>query len=245
MHSPLCHVLIVTQVSLTDVIQIHPSEFGKPSARAIEDFINAKYADKVVHKVGLCLGFHSIISTSEGLIGHGTGIVNVNVDFRIIVFRPFRGEIIAATISHSSPSKGIYLSHDFFEDVVVPSETLFESTEWGHDDQGVAAFIWRPKNEESGEANEYYFDRAEDCMYRVEEEQWRDLTPSMVMPTQQFVASEQEDSGVRKIPYLLRGSMMLTGLGPTLWWSGEDDAEEAVNGVVDGIEEDEKPMAGS
>jgi DNA-directed RNA polymerase III subunit RPC8 len=223
------------KVSLTDVIQIHPSDFSKPSARAIEDFINAKYADKVIHKVGLCLGFHSIIQTSEGLIGHGTGIVNVNVDFRLVVFRPFRGEIVSGTISHSSPTKGIYLSHDFFEDIVIPPETLFEDTEWGRDEQGVEAFIWRPKNEESGETNDYYFDRAEDCMYRVEEEQWRDLTPNMVMPTQQFVASEHEDNGVRKIPYLLRGSMMLTGLGPTLWWAGEDEEEEVVNGVGDEV----------
>ena len=235
-------MLTSTKVSLADVVQIHPADFGKPSARAIEDFINAKYSDKVIHKVGLCLGFHSIISTSEGLIGHGTGIVNVNVDFRIIVFRPFRGEIVAATISHSNPIKGIYLSHDFFEDVVVPPETLFENTEWGHDDQGVAAFIWRPKNDESGETNDYYFDRAEECLYRVEEEQWRDLTPNMVAPTQPFVASEQEDTGVRKIPYLLRGSMMLTGLGPTLWWSGDDDVEEGANGVMEGIEQDEKPV---
>lgn len=168
--------------------------------------------------------------------------MNVNVDFRVVVFRPFRGEIVSATISHSNPIKGIYLSHDFFEDVVVPPETLFESTEWGHDDQGIAAFIWRPKNEESGETNDYYFDRHEQCLYRVEEEQWRDLTPNMVMPSKPFAASEQEEKGARKIPYLLRGSMMLTGLGPTLWWTGDDDAEGGANGVMEGIESDEKPV---
>ena len=231
----------MTQVSLSDVVQICPAEFRKTNTRAIEDFINAKYADKVVHKVGLCLALHSIISHSEGFIGHGTGIVNVNVDFRLVVFRPFKGEILSATIVHSNPMRGIYLSHDFFEDVLIPPETLFESTEWGHDEQGVEAFIWRPKNDETAETNDYYFDRAEDCMYRVEEEQWRDLSPNMVMPTQQFVANEQEERGVRKIPYLLRGSMMLTGLGPTLWWAGDDEPGNNANGVAESMEVDEKP----
>ena len=218
------------------MVQIHPSDFGKPSARAIEDFINAKYADKVIHKVGLCVGFHSIISTSDGLIGHGSGIVNVNVDFKMIVFRPFKGEIVHATITHSNPSGGVYLSQDFFEDIVVPPETLFEDTSWGKDDQGVEVFIWRPKDEESGEVNEFFFDRAENCMYRVEEDQWRDLSPQMQRPTQDFVAEDHEETGVRKTPYLIRGSMMLTGLGPTLWWTGEGGAVgEEINGVEYGM----------
>jgi len=114
---------------MADVVQIVPSEFSKPSLRAIEDWINTKYADKVIHKVGLCVGFHSLISASEGLIGHGNGIVNVNVDFRMIVFRPFQGEILRGTISHSN-TEGIYLSMDFFEDVVVPPHLMFENTTW-------------------------------------------------------------------------------------------------------------------
>lgn len=225
------------------MVQIHPTDFSKSSARAIEDFINAKYADNVIHKVGLCVGFHSIIKTSEGLIGHGTGIVNVNVDFRMIIYRPFKGEIVHATITHSSPRGGVYLSQDFFEDIVVPPETLFENTSWGKDDQGVEAFIWRPKDEDSGEVNEYFFDRAENCLYRVEEEQWRDLSPQMQKPSQAFVADDHVDeSGLRKTPYLIRGSMMLTGLGPTLWWMGEGQAaEEGVDEVMEEANGDAKP----
>ncbi|KAK3690791.1 DNA-directed RNA polymerase III complex subunit Rpc25 [Vermiconidia calcicola] len=215
-------------VSLADVVQIHPSEFNKPSARAIEDYINTKYADKVIHKVGLCLGFHSIISSSEGLIGHGTGIVNVNVDFRLMVYRPFKGEIVLGTITHSNPRAGIYLSQDFFEDIVVPPETLFEGTSWGKDDQGVEAFIWRSKNEATGDENEFFFDRAENCLYRVEDEQWRDLSPQMQKNGQDFLMEDAIDDGeLRKTPYLIRGSMMFSGLGLTMWWTGEGlDGEE-------------------
>ena len=68
----------------------------------------------MIYKVGLVVCFHSMISASEGLIGHGTGSVHVNVDFRAIVFRPFKGEIIAATITGAGLTEGIDLSLGFF-----------------------------------------------------------------------------------------------------------------------------------
>ena len=65
---------------------------------------------------------YDLLKASEGLIGHGTGIVNVNgplpgstprccrskadpnypVEFRLVVFRPFKGEVILGKISSSS-----------------------------------------------------------------------------------------------------------------------------------------------
>ena len=206
------------------MVQIHPSDFSKTSERAIEDYINTKYADKVIHKVGLCVGFHSIISVSDGLIGHGTGTVNVNVDFRLVVYRPFKGEILQGTITHSGPDVGIYLSQDFFEDIVIPPEVLFENTVWTKDDKGKGddAFVWYYENEESGVTIENWFDRADKCLYRVEEEQWHDLSPEMQKTNQSFLVREQYDDGrVRKTPYVIRGSMGSNGLGPTVFWEGE------------------------
>lgn len=203
------------------MVQIHPSTFDKRSARAIEDLINEKYADKVIHKVGLCVCFHSIIATSEGLIGHGNGMVHVNVDFRLIIYRPFRGEILHATITHSSLKDGVYLSQDFFEDILVPPETLPENTVWKRDENGVEVFVWQAENDA-----EYYFDRAEPCLFRVEDEQWQDMSPETHNPGGKFIAEEGVDAGqVRKTPYLIRGSMMHSGLGPMLWWE-EQAAEE-------------------
>ncbi|KAK5174089.1 DNA-directed RNA polymerase III complex subunit Rpc25 [Saxophila tyrrhenica] len=203
-------------VALADLVEIPPQDLEKPPARAIEDLINAKFADKVIFEVGLCVGFHSIIKCSEGKIASGSGHVAVNVDFRLIVYRPFKGEIVHGTITHSNPRAGVYLSQDFFEDIVVPPETLFDGTAWGVDDQGVEAFIWNTND------NEYFFDRAESCLFRVEEEQWVDMSPQTKSPGGQFIAEDAQTEGEKKkTPYLVRGSMMLSGLGPTLWWSGE------------------------
>ncbi len=214
-------------MSLSDTVQIHPADFNKSSARAVEDFINTKYADKVIQKVGLCVCFHSIISLSEGLIGHGSGIVNANVEFRMIVFRPFKGEIVNATITNSDPQLGIALSHDFFEDVIIPPETLLENTIWDQDDTGTELFIWNQGSDEAGEPIKYYFDRTEKCYYRVEEEQWNDLSP-------QKQRHGQEEERDENPPYVIRGSMMQSGLGPTFWWVGEE-----LNGVQEGAVGDE------
>ncbi len=68
---------------------------------------------------------YDLLKVSDGLIGHGDGFVNVNgngnlesmgkcpsstergvVEFRLIVFRPFKGEIITGRIS-SCTEQGI------------------------------------------------------------------------------------------------------------------------------------------
>lgn len=66
------------QSTIQDLIQIKPQDFGKPSIEAIKDAINEKYSNKIVPGVGLCITLWDLLSTTEGLIGHGTGLVNVN-----------------------------------------------------------------------------------------------------------------------------------------------------------------------
>ncbi|KAI9819545.1 MAG: DNA-directed RNA polymerase III subunit rpc25 [Pycnora praestabilis] len=119
-------MFILTTIS--DLVQISPDDFGKSSAEAIEDNINAKYANKVIQKIGLCICLYDLLKASEGLIGHGTGIVNVNVEFRLVVFRPFKGEIILGKISSAS-EYGIKIRLDFFDDIFIPPHLLFEGSE--------------------------------------------------------------------------------------------------------------------
>lgn len=118
---------------------------------------------QVVQKIGLCICLWDILWTSEGLIGQGDGFVNVNgmhgttisvvsiltddtVEFRMVVFRPFKGEVIVARIADQS-AEGInrqffrsmlclpyskYLlavATDFFDDIFVPWTELPEGSE--------------------------------------------------------------------------------------------------------------------
>ena len=69
---------------------------------------------------------YDLLEHSEGLIGHGDGFVNVNglstsdtsyderlmanvfvVTFRMVVFRPFKGEVLLGRISSKSSQHGI------------------------------------------------------------------------------------------------------------------------------------------
>ncbi|EQK99429.1 RNA polymerase III, subunit Rpc25 [Ophiocordyceps sinensis CO18] len=46
-------MFILTKIS--DLVQIAPEDFAKHSIVAIEDNINAKYSNKVIQKIGLCI----------------------------------------------------------------------------------------------------------------------------------------------------------------------------------------------
>ena len=73
----------MTQTKISDLVQISPADLSKSSAEAIEDYINEKYANKVIQKIGLCICLYDLLWASEGLMGHGTGIVNVNGKFNL------------------------------------------------------------------------------------------------------------------------------------------------------------------
>jgi len=52
------------------------------------------------------------------------------VDFRLIVFRPFKGEVLTGRIS-SSTSNGIKVRTDFFDEISIPCQSLFEGSTLG------------------------------------------------------------------------------------------------------------------
>jgi DNA-directed RNA polymerase III subunit RPC8 len=49
-------------------------------------------------------------------------------EFRMVVFRPFKGEVMIGRIRSSTPA-GINLRTDFFDDIFVPFEELPEGAE--------------------------------------------------------------------------------------------------------------------
>lgn len=111
---------------------------GTPSVIA-----NAAAHLQVLQKIGLCICLWDVTWASEGLIGHGTGLVNVNVEFRLVVFRPFKGEVLQGRIT-SCTQDGINsmcalifacleilansavapVRTDFFDDIFVPFTEL-------------------------------------------------------------------------------------------------------------------------
>ncbi|XXG98671.1 Ribosome biogenesis protein [Hypoxylon texense] len=194
-------MFILTKIA--DLVQITPENFGRASHLAIEDSINAKYSNKVIQKIGLCICMYDLLWASEGLIGHGNGVVNVNVEFRLIVFRPFKGETIFGRISHATKD-GISIRTEFFEDIYVEYKELPENTQYDHNEE---AWTWIP---EAGD-DPLWYDKNEMVRFQVIEEEWHDQTPE---------STEQEavDRAKKLSPYRVKGTMMKDGLGVCLWW---------------------------
>ncbi|TVY20444.1 DNA-directed RNA polymerase III subunit RPC8, partial [Lachnellula arida] len=185
---------------IADLVQIEPKDFNKDSNMAIEDNINLKYSNKVIQKIGLCICLYDLLSASDGLIGHGTGLINVNV--RTPPSLLVLPRLNAATVRTK-----------FFNEIWVPIEKLPAGTYFADTTQEM---IWAP------EGDKMYFDNHETVRFRVEEEEWNDAAP--VGPKREGIEVE------RKSPYKLVGSMEEPGMGPCLWWDEDMEGEMEVDG---------------
>ncbi|KAL1795211.1 hypothetical protein ACET3X_007027 [Alternaria dauci] len=204
--------------TIQDLIQIKPQDFEKPSAQAIKDVVNDKYSNRIVPGIGLCLCMWDLISATEGLIGHGTGLVNVNIEFRMTVFRPFRGEIVYGRIK-SSNEEGIILDLEFTSEVFVPYQNLPENSSFS---KAEMVWIW------NSEGTELFFDKGEPVLFRVEHEEWYDQRPTIVEKDEKGEIIEE-----RPTAWKIIGSMAQPGLGPTLWWAEGGEEEEGEEGDVE------------
>jgi len=73
--------------------------------------------------------------------------------------------------------------------------------------------VWKTDDQE------LFYDNHETVRFRIEEEVWTDQTP--MGPRE-----KEENAGVlKKSPYILYGTMEDAGLGPCLWWDGEEEED--------------------
>lgn len=206
------------------MIQIEPTDFVKRSASALEDNINEKYANKVIQKVGLCICFYDLLTATEGLIGHGSGVINVKVTFRLIIFRPFRGEVLEGTVSESSPA-GLRIHIELFDDITVPGPTnLLDPSNF---DLFEKVWVWT-----SEDGVKFHFDKNERVRFRIEEEIWQDQAADEEggiiavdrepEPGDSDAARRKREEDERKrrgkTPWRLVASMAQGGMGCLTWW---------------------------
>ncbi|KAK9366323.1 RNA polymerase III subunit Rpc25-domain-containing protein [Lipomyces kononenkoae] len=214
----------------SDLVRIEPSKFSQSTEEAVEDEINAKYANKVVQDVGLCLCLFDILEVGDGLIRHGDGGAYINTVFRLIVFRPFVGEVLVGWISSCS-EEGIRVRMDFFDDIFIPKEYLFEGCIFVPSEQ---AWIWRTEHD-------LYLDTNEKIRFKIEQETFTDQSPQ---GPKNILAEEGAGNngnngngnnngdenaqqqmllhggGAQNLapPYSLVGSCQTYGMGLVTWW---------------------------
>lgn len=89
----------------------------------LKEQIEIKYANRVLLHVGLCITFYDFISIGDPYLYPSEGSAIQIVRFRMVVFRPFVGEIITGKLV-SSGREGLKISTEFFEDILIPAALL-------------------------------------------------------------------------------------------------------------------------
>ncbi|PQE07074.1 dna-directed RNA polymerase iii subunit rpc8 protein [Rutstroemia sp. NJR-2017a BBW] len=198
-------MFILTKIA--DLVQIAPSDLGKDASQAIEDNINLKYANKVIQKIGLCICFYDLLSASEGLIGHGDGLVNVNESAALLKEAFDVSSIQSRAKCHllTNPSSYSLLRRNIRAGKYVARGVALHvlSVSSNHNEQ---IFVW------INDGQEFFFDNQESVRFRVDSEEWVDQAP---------IGPVKPDNPVKKeAPYRIIASMEEVGLGPCLWWDG-------------------------
>jgi DNA-directed RNA polymerase III subunit RPC8 len=102
---------------------------------------------------------HDIIELGEGIIYQGDGAAYITVRFRLIVFRPFEGEILVGKIMQSNPTLGVRISLGFYDNVWVPRDRL--------PDPSVFDAEWKMWYWHYGEEHQLWMDTQKPCRFRV------------------------------------------------------------------------------
>lgn len=114
---------------------------------------------------------------------------HIAVEFRMAVFRPFRGEIIYGRIKSSNPD-GIVIDLDFTSEVFIPYQNLFENSSFSNAEN---VWVW------NSEGTELFFDKGEPVLFRVEQEEWVDQRPTIVQKDEKGEIIEERGTAWRVI----------------------------------------------
>ncbi|KAL9713327.1 DNA-directed RNA polymerase III complex subunit Rpc25 [Leucoagaricus gongylophorus] len=210
-----------------DTAAVHPSQFGTPAEEAITTEVNRKYANRVLHDIGLCITVFDLSLVGEGKVRYGDGCLWYQAVFRMVIFRPFISEVVVAKVK-SSDEDGIRLTMGFFDDMYVPAVYLPQPVAF---DPNERAHFWLPDSEastshqllDSPVSERMYIDQGEVLRVRVEAEDFYDDEPGPPKMTEGVQVMREP----KRAPYNIICSIAEQGLGPVIWWSNTQQMEEA------------------
>nr|CAD1818772.1 unnamed protein product [Ananas comosus var. bracteatus] len=113
-------------------LPIPPCLLNRPLISAIKEELERLFLDKVIANLGLCISIYDVHSVEGGFIFPGDGSAMYKVKFRMVVFRPFIGEILMGKIE-SSDEDCLRLSLGFFNDIYIPEHRIARPCKRGDD----------------------------------------------------------------------------------------------------------------
>ncbi|KAL4200043.1 hypothetical protein AMTRI_Chr03g147720 [Amborella trichopoda] len=166
-----------------------------PLPQSIRGELEKLFLDKVIPNLGLCISVYDIRSIEGGLIWPGEGSPTYKVTFRLVMFRPFMGEILVGNVKRLDKD-GLQVSLGFFEDVHIPANLFPQPSRFMED--GTWEWDW--------DGNEQYIYHFEKIRFRVH---------TVEYPT---IPIDQKANAKPFAPMEIIGTIHDDGLGPVSWW---------------------------
>jgi len=207
---------------------LQPSTFGQPVHDVLIRELNKKYANRVLHDVGLCVTVFDLTKCSEGKVRYGDGCLWHKVEFRLVVFKPFVSEVLIGKVE-SSTEEGIRVSMTFFDDIWIPADLLPLPSTFDPNEQ---AFFWAPQMPEEStrlelldgdKEDRFYIDPGNMVRFRVESDEFIDEEPGPPKALEGVRLELVKEA--KRPPYSIIGSIANQGLGVLKWWENNEEKQ--------------------
>mmetsp|Transcript_43060 Transcript_43060/g.71584 ORF Transcript_43060/g.71584 Transcript_43060/m.71584 type:complete len:225 (-) Transcript_43060:173-847(-) len=209
---------------LQDTVHIKPDEFAKPGENqaqvllnTITEAINEKYPNRVIPNVGLCVALHDILHIGEAFLYQGSAAQHTSVEFRLVMFRPFVGQILTGKVASCDP-EGVRLTMGFFDDIHVPQTLLQKPSVWSTEEK---VWVW-----ELYADNPLYLDLENLARFRVLQITYRNQQSSSSANKEQGRIGITQDTSAMQIT----ATIDEPGLGLVTWWPDDMPQEMGEEG---------------
>lgn len=189
---------------LSDLVNIPPGSFLIPNHLAITDELHKKYANKIISNLGLVISVWDILDIKDGMLKPGEGAAFVETKFRLVVWKPFVGEVLTGWVKECT-SEGINVKLDFFDEIFIPKHYLFEDCTFRPAEN---AWVWQTDDE-----TELFIDINDKIRFRVEQEVFVNIKPKSSSE-----AVGLEENKTKAPSYALLASCQTDGMGCISWW---------------------------
>lgn len=217
-------------VELEEKVRVPPHWFGGATElQAIGAELNRRHANRVLPKLGLAICVYDLLALEDGFVYPGEGAYHAKVDYRLLVFRPFVGEVLTGRIRRITP-EGLQVSLDFYEDVFIPGHRLQAPSQYKEEEK---CWVWKYTDDSGGEFD-LDMNLEDEIRFRVERidyhpppprrKPFEQRPPGLAGPgasdppaattaTQTLVDSEHS------APMTIQGLANEPGLGLVSWWT--------------------------
>lgn len=89
-------MFIITHIE--DQIRVLPADLTKAPLEAVTAVIEQRFLDKVIPNLGLVVTIYDVLHIEGGFVYPNDGAAFFKVQFRLVVFRPFVGEILVGKL---------------------------------------------------------------------------------------------------------------------------------------------------